>query len=177
MTKKSGAPDLLLLEGVVSNKIIDVIHMASERLTALGVRHVLIGAVAVNAYGRSRTTQDVDFLVGPEAFVENGPIVYHKLGLPLTINDVVIDYLTLDTFDAENELNNELDNPEVSEGVPIISGPALIYTKLVANRRRDKDDIIELMRLGISERSVRAYLKEHAPDAPELLERFDDLVG
>lgn len=167
-------PDLKLLDGVVAKRIIDVVHEASEKLTELGIRHIVIGAIAVNAYGRSRTTQDVDFLVGPEAFNKEGLIVSHKPGLPLSINGVLIDYLTLDTFEAEEELVHELNAPQRTEGVPIVSGPALIYMKLYANRRRDKDDVVELMRLGISERAVRSYLKEHAP---ELCERFDDLVG
>lgn len=177
MTKKFGSPDLTLLDGTVSKKIIEVIHTASEKLTEMGVRHILIGAVAVNAYGRARSTTDVDFLVGPEAFEKEGLLVSHKPGLPLEINGIGIDYLTLDTFEAEEELEEELDDPEVSEDVPIISGPALIYTKLVANRRRDKDDVIALMQLGISDRAVRTYLRENAPDSPELLERLEDLIG
>ncbi len=41
---------------------------SSLQLTCAGVRHVLIGALAVGAWGYPRASKDVDFLVGDEAF-------------------------------------------------------------------------------------------------------------
>lgn len=38
-------------------------------LANAGIRHALVGALGANAYrSRPRTTEDIDFLVGDEAF-------------------------------------------------------------------------------------------------------------
>ena len=45
------------------------VREVSAMLAAAGVRHALAGALAANAYRvRPRTTEDIDFLVGHEAF-------------------------------------------------------------------------------------------------------------
>src|SRR5688500_17073261 len=61
-------PDLSLLQDVVTLKVLDALKLASEALTKARVRHVVIGGLAVAANGYPRNTQDVDFLVGAEAF-------------------------------------------------------------------------------------------------------------
>jgi hypothetical protein len=62
-------PDLTLVEGVVSDKILRAAHAASSAYTKLGIRHALVGGLAVGAYGYARATKDVDFVVGDEAFI------------------------------------------------------------------------------------------------------------
>lgn len=174
MTKRILVPDLKLLDGIVAQRIIDAIHEASRRMTDLGVRHILIGGAAVGAYGHARATGDVDFLVGPEGFV--GTVIKSfKPGMPIaTASGVRIDLITADTYKHLEGTEVELDNPPRTQQVPIARAEALIYMKLISNRRKDKDDIVELIRLGISERSVREYLRGIAP---ELVDRFDDLVS
>src|ERR1051325_422937 len=45
------------------------VREVSKMLRAAGIRHALVGALAANAYrARPRTTEDIDFLVGDEAF-------------------------------------------------------------------------------------------------------------
>ena len=61
-------PDLRLLENVVAPRVLAAMRTASGALTSLGVRHALAGGLAVGAYGYPRNTQDVDLLVGDEAF-------------------------------------------------------------------------------------------------------------
>ena len=61
-------PDPSLLEGVVSPLVLDAMRAASNAMTALGVRHLVVGGLAVGANGYPRATSDVDFLVGDEAF-------------------------------------------------------------------------------------------------------------
>ena len=61
-------------------------RVASARLTELGVRHVLVGGLAVGAWGHARATKHVDFLVGEEAFEHHpGGLVTMKYGVPITI--------------------------------------------------------------------------------------------
>jgi hypothetical protein len=45
------------------------LSVASATLSELGVRHALVGGLAVGAWGYPRNTRDIDFLVGEEAFV------------------------------------------------------------------------------------------------------------
>ena len=64
-------PDPTLLEDVISKKVLDAMRVASDALTALGIRHVVVGGLAVGANGYPRATKDVDFLVGDEAFEQH----------------------------------------------------------------------------------------------------------
>jgi hypothetical protein len=46
--------------------------------------------------------------------------------------------------------------------------------KLVARRRKDQMDVIELLRAGVDEKQVRTYLQQYAAD---LIPLFDDLIN
>jgi hypothetical protein len=54
-------PDLSLLDDSVVPKVLDAMRAASKALTALGVRHVVVGGLAVGANGHPRATSDVVF--------------------------------------------------------------------------------------------------------------------
>jgi len=58
---------------------------ASRRLRQLGIRHALIGGIAVGAHGAPRNTTDVDFLVGLEAFEGSGLVLTHRSGVPVKV--------------------------------------------------------------------------------------------
>jgi hypothetical protein len=166
--KTTDVPDFQLLEGVVDPRILDAARAASKAMDAAGIRHALIGALAVGAYGYVRATKDVDFLVDEGAFVHHGGgIVTHKPGVPIEVNGVHVDVLTDAVVEAD------LDEPFVTRGVPIVAPEALIYLKLKAHRRRDKEDVIELLRAGLDEQRVRDFLEEVAP---ELLDLFLELA-
>jgi len=65
-------PDLTLLDGVVAPCILDAMRIASEHLTKVGIRHALVGGLAVGAHGHPRAIKDVEFLVGEEAVAHRG---------------------------------------------------------------------------------------------------------
>jgi hypothetical protein len=166
--KRVQVPDLRLLEGVVSPRILDAVHQASAALTKAKIRHALIGGLAVGAYGYVRATKDVDFLVGDEGFEQHGGgIVTFKPGVPITANGVIVDILSDETVE------DQVDEPIETEGVPIVDPEALVYLKLRAYRRRDKEDVVQLLRAGLDERPIRKYLEQVAPD---LVSRFDELT-
>jgi hypothetical protein len=75
-------PDPNLLVDVVSRKVLDAWKAASAALTRAGVRHVVIGGLAVGANGHPRATKVVDFLVGDEAF-------HHHAGGLVTMNPAI----------------------------------------------------------------------------------------
>ena len=85
-------PDPTLLDDVVNAKVIEAMRRASEAMKAIGVRHIVVGGLAVGANGYPRATGDVDFLVGDEAFEHHaGGVV--TLRVPIQVNGIAMDYL------------------------------------------------------------------------------------
>ena len=168
-TKRSEEPDLELLRGVVSTRILDALYKAASQYQALGVPYVAIGGIAVGAYGAPRATKDVDFLVGEEAFEHHGPLVSFRPGLPIASGGVAIDPVSI--APDEQFLLEAFEHPATSRGVPIIGLAPLIYLKLRARRHQDLADVTRLLESGIDERPVRRYLREHAPDLISVFER------
>jgi hypothetical protein len=88
-------PDVSLLDDTVAPRILDAMRVASARLTELGARHVLVGGLAVGAWGHARATKGVDFLVGEEAFEHQaGGLVTMKYGVPIQVGGVAVDLLS-----------------------------------------------------------------------------------
>jgi hypothetical protein len=89
------------------------------------------------------------------------------------VNGVPVDLLQADAADEDN-----LETMIESGGLPIVDFEVLVYLKLIAFRRRDKEDIIALLRNGLSETAIRRFLVKTKKDwsAPDLLDRFDELV-
>jgi hypothetical protein len=170
MPKRVRVPDLKLADETVAPKIIQAAHEASKWLTEHKVRHALIGGLAVAAYGYPRATKDVDFLVGEEAFVHHGTIVSYLPGFPLQAAGNV----SVDAF-SDDAVEDDLDELVETSGIPIVDPETLVYLKLKAFRRRDQEDVIELLRAGLidQEDSIREYLEDVAP---ELMKRFEELL-
>jgi hypothetical protein len=161
-------PDPSLLDDVVAAKVLDAMKSASLALTSLGVRHVVVGGLAVGANGHPRATKDVDFLVGDEAFEQHpGGFVTMKPGVPIQVNGVAIDLLSVQA--GEEHLATALDAPMGS----MIEAPQLVYLKLKSPRQKDRVDVIELVKAGIEVSACRAYLAKHAPALTAL---FEDAV-
>jgi hypothetical protein len=162
-------PDASLLDDAVAPKVLDAMHLASRALSALGIRHVVVGGLAVGANGYPRATKDVDFLVGDEAFEHHpGGFVTMKPGVPIQINGVAIDLLSVQA--GEEHLASAFEAPMGA----IIGAPQLVYLKLKATRQKDRADVIELIKAGLALEACRAYMAKHAP---ELVPMFDDLVA
>lgn len=151
-------PDPSLLDKVVAPEVIDAMKRASEALVRAGVRHVVVGGLAVGANGYPRATSDVDFLVGAEAFEHHpGGMVTLRAGVPFQMNGVAIDLLSPGA--SEPFLEETLRAPPGS----MISAPPLIYLKLKSPRHKDRTDVIELIKAGVDVDECRAYLAAHAP--------------
>ncbi len=157
-------PDPELLQGVVSGEVLDAMHAASSALTTVGIRHVVVGGLAVGANGFPRATKHVSFLVGDEAFENHaGGLVTLRAGVPFQVRGVAVDFIAAEP--AEGFLTAALD----AEPGSFIEGPALVYMKLKSPRHKDRTDVIELVKGGIDVDACRAYLTAHAPAlAPEL---------
>jgi hypothetical protein len=163
-------PDVSLLDDTVAPGILEAMRVASSRLTELGVRHVLVGGLAVGAWGHARATRDVDFLVGDEAFEHHpGGLVTMKYGVPIQVGGVAVDLLSASANHREDAIENA-----GTSGVPVAPLPVLIYLKLKSPRPKDLVDVMELIRLGIERDAVRADLVARSP---ELVEKWDRAVA
>lgn len=154
----------------VSPKVRDAAINTAAQLNHLGIRYALAGGLAVGAHGYIRATTDVDFLVGEEAFDHQGVLVAFKAGVPIEVDGIRIDYLSPASLGAQ--LEEVLDHPSMSEGLAIVPVEVLIYMKLVAKRRKDLVDVVELIKAGANVTLTRNYLKQYAAD---LLPLFDEL--
>ncbi|TMQ28250.1 MAG: hypothetical protein E6J90_00765 [Deltaproteobacteria bacterium] len=162
-------PDPDLLVDVVASRVLDAWHVASEALARAGVRHVVIGGLAVAASGYPRATKVVDFLVGDEAFNRHaGGLVTMNPAIPIEVNGVAIDYLS--PHPGEDHLGAALAAPPGS----FIDVARLIYLKLKASRLQDRADVASLVKSGIDVDVCRDYLVEHAPG---LVAALDKLVA
>ena len=161
-------PDPDLLVDVVAPRVLDAWRAASDALTRAGVRHVVIGGLAVGANGHPRATKDVDFLVGDEAFLQHaGGLVTMNPAIPIAVNGVAIDYLS--PRPDEGHLASALAAPPGT----FIDVARLVYMKLKASRMQDRADVVALIKTGQDVDACRAYLSSNAP---ALVAAFDDLV-
>jgi hypothetical protein len=156
----------------VAPRVRDAAVKTAAQLDHLGIRHALAGGLAVGAHGYVRATTDVDFLVGEEAFEHHGPLVTFKAGVPIEVDGIRIDYLSPVALGPQ--LEDVLDHPPTSEGLAVVPIEVLVYMKLVAKRRRDQLDIVELVKAGADLKRVRRYLEQYACD---LMPLFDELVN
>lgn len=160
-------PDLSLVEDIVAPRVVGAMRTTSRLLTELGVRHVVVGGLAVGANGYPRATKDVDFLVTDDAFLTKaGGIVMLAPGIPFQVDGVPIDYLVASEEDAH--LAAAL---EGSFGAAL-DAPRLVYMKLKANRLRDQLDVVELIKAGVDRDACRSYLQTHAQHLVELFDRY-----
>ena len=164
--------DLKEVFSFVAPRIRDAAIKSAAQLNDLGIRYALAGGLAVGAHGYIRATVDVDFLVGEEAFEHQGSVVAFKAGVPIEVDGVRIDYLS--PVSLGPQLEEVLDHPPMNEGLAIVPIEVLIYMKLVAKRRRDLVDVIELVKAGADVNRVRDYLGQYAND---LVPKFEELVN
>lgn len=159
---------------VLNPRVVRALRAGHEALDRLGVRHMLVGGLAVGVHGRVRATKDVDFLVGPEAFESVGVIVSFRPGVPLSAEGVPIDSI-LAPSEHEPVLNEALADPLVVDGVPVIRVEPLIYMKLVAGRRQDLADVASMLREGDVDVARTRSLLDRAD--PSLRARFEELLA
>ena len=160
----------------VSPKVREAAVKTAEQLNQLGIRHALAGRLAVGAHGYVRATAGVHFLVGEEAFDHHGAIVTFKAGVPIEVEGIRIDYLS--PVSLGSQLEAVLDNPPTSEGLAVVPVEVLIYMKLVAKRRQDQLDVVELVKAGADVKGVESYLEQYAADLrPLFAELVDEAIA
>jgi hypothetical protein len=172
LRERSPGPDLKPVAEVVSERVWRAMADASKSLSAMGVKHALVGGLAVGAHGWPRATRDVGFLVDDSAFVKTDTgLVILRAGVPVQAHGIAVD--TVSVRDDERHLVPAIEAAEISEGIPVISIEALIYLKLASPRSQDRQDVVQLTRAGADLDRVRRYLDANAP---KLREKFEAIV-
>jgi hypothetical protein len=177
--KAGDLPDLARVRGVVASEVLRAAAVASQALREAGVPHALAGGLAVGAHGYPRATEDVNFLVGEEAFLKHaGGLATLRVPI-IAVGDVRVDYVPIDEPKGEgDQLRQAVESPPVSEQVPIVPLTALVYMKLKAGRLKDITDLVELLKRGRVEPDVLdRYLAEHAPGLVRRWERAKALAA
>jgi hypothetical protein len=113
---------------------------ADVLLEEKGIAHVLIGGLAVNAYGYHYSTHDVDFLVRKDDVFDGEAIITHKPGVPHAVGGVAVDYLTIrDDYPeaVKAAMEDALCQADDSMYASVVSDGLLVWMKLNAGRTKD----------------------------------------
>jgi hypothetical protein len=147
------------------------VREVSKMLSEAGIRHALVGALAANAYrSRPRTTEDIDFLVGDEAFQKHaGGFVTMRVPV-IEFDGIEVDQVPL--TEALRVVEDGLTRVIFSEGVPIAPVDILVVMKLIAGRTQDLADVEAIIASGIDRDFLRAAVKSAIPDRTDMLERL-----
>ncbi|HUE87505.1 MAG TPA: hypothetical protein VMO26_15625 [Vicinamibacterales bacterium] len=147
------------------------VREVSRMLTEAGIRHALVGALAANAYRqRPRTTEDIDFLVGDEAF-EAHPGGFVTMRVPvIEFDGIEIDQVPL--TESLRPIENMLDSAPRSEGVPIAPLDAIVVMKLIAGRTQDLADVEAIVSAGADREVLTTAVGRAAPDRVDKLRQL-----
>ena len=147
------------------------VREVSKLLRDAGIRHALVGALGANAYrSRPRTTEDIAFLVGDEAFETHAP-GFVTMRVPVVEFDgIEVDQVPL--TEALRVVEDGLNGAPVSDGVPIASLDTIVVMKLLAGRTQDLADIEAIIGSGADRELLKAVVQRTIPDRAGTLERL-----
>lgn len=147
------------------------VREVSRMLAEAGIRHALVGALGANAYrSRPRTTEDIDFLVGDEAFERHaGGFVTMRVPV-VEFDGIDVDQVPL--TDVLRVVEDGLNHAPVSEGVPIASIDVIVIMKLLAGRTQDLADVEAMVASGADRDRLMAAVRTAVPDRADALQRL-----
>jgi hypothetical protein len=147
------------------------VRAVSKLVREAGIRHALVGTLGANAYrSRPRTTEDIDFLVGDEAF-ETHPEGFVTMRVPVVEFDgIEIDQVPL--TEPLRVIEDGLNRAPVSDGVPIASLDTIVVMKLIAGSTQDLADIEAIISSGADREVLRTAVGRTVPALADVLERL-----
>jgi hypothetical protein len=177
------------LRDVIAERILLAMRLASRRLSAKGVRHALVGALAAGTWGEPCATKDVDFLVGREWLQQKTSASAPRLADEVLFTLLEVERETgvgVDAFVVAasppgakpsllRAIDRALHRPIRSEGLPIAPVGIVVATKLLRAESQDEADVISLLRAGrLDQAKLRRFLRTHLE--ARLVARFDALA-
>lgn len=151
------------------------VREVSRMLTEAGIRHALVGALGANAYrSRPRTTEEIVFLVGDEAFERHaGGFVTMRVPV-VEFDGIDVDQVPLS--EALRVVEDGLDRAPRSDDVPIAPVETIVVMKLLAGRTQDLADVEAIVGSGADREHLREAVRERVPDRVHTLERLFENV-
>jgi hypothetical protein len=161
---------------MVPESVKSVAKQVSEHLKSKGIKHAIIGGIAVSAFSPPRTTEDVDFLI-PES--DSG--VVYEFGDPAPVSGIYLQGLTVEVeghnvdfmFLPDDLSENVLLSGNIIDGIPIIPQEVLIFLKLKVGRVKDIGDVVAMLKTGGDRDKFKKFLKKYSPD---MLEDFESII-
>lgn len=147
------------------------VREVSRMFADAGIRHALVGALGANAYrNRPRTTEDIDFLVGDEAFeTHSGGFVTMRVAV-VEFDGIDIDQVPLS--EALRVVEDGLNRAPISDGVPIAPVDTIVVMKLIAGRTQDLADVEAIIESGGDREFLKAAVQKAVPACVDTLERL-----
>jgi hypothetical protein len=162
---------------LLSPRVVRAIRAAHEAYARLGVRHALIGGLAVGVHGHPRATKDVEFLVAGEAFEASGSLVSFRAGIPVAAEGIPVDSILAPEAHAA-VLDEALAAAVPFDGIPVITAEHLVLMKLIAGRRQDLADVEAMLRAErVDVAGTRRLLDRAAPATSAAFEQLVAEVG
>jgi hypothetical protein len=162
------------LREVVSESFYAATSEVSELLRSAGVRHTVVGGVAVSCNGFGRTTRNIDMGVGKCAFEFRNKGLFIRPDLPVQYLGIPIHYIAPSSAFEQAMLEQYLVVPAPGD-VPILPIGPLVVMKLIAKRHKDLSDIVELVKRRINEiEYLRTFVADNLPSKKDA---FDALVA
>lgn len=166
---------------LLSEKMQRALFAALDAYEKTGVRFALVGGLAAGAYGTSRATRDIDFLVGDEAFVDpHAVLIQFAHPFPLSAYGVAIDAIPLPE-DAERHrlLDEALSHAQVDTStgrpIPVLAPLWLAYMKLAVGRSKDLHDVVQLLDArAVTVEELVALIPAHTPMGTPLQTVIDE---
>ncbi len=147
------------------------VREVSKLFTDAGIRHALAGALGANAYrNRPRTTEDIDFLVGDEAFERHSTGIVTMRVPVVEFDGINVDQVPL--TDALRIVEDGLARATISDGVPIAPVDTIVVMKLLAGRTQDLADIEAIAESGVDRDALRSAVARAITGGAEVLERL-----
>lgn len=147
------------------------VREVSRMFADAGIRHALVGALGANAYrNRPRTTEDIDFLVGAEAFETHaGGFVTMRVPV-VEFDGIDVDQVPL--TEALRVVEDGLNRAPISDGVPIAPLDTIVIMKLIAGRTQDLADVEAIIESGADRALLSASVQQAVPRCADTLERL-----
>lgn len=149
------------LTGCVPQTQIDGLRVVSEIFRKAGVKHVVVGGLAVGANGYLRNTNNIDFLVDNNAFIFRDKIEYIRNDLPIKYFGTRVNWVSL--APSEVPIFGKFLLLPASGQIPIMPIEPLIGMKLITARHKDRTDIIELIKVRSSLTSITEFVTANIP--------------
>ena len=133
----------------------------------MGVKHVVVGGLAVGANGYLRNTNNLDFMVDNSAFVFRDRVVYVRSDLPIKYFGTRVNWVSMSP--SEEPIFGKFLVLPTRDQVPIMPIEPLIGMKLIAARHKDRTDIIELIKVRSNLTSITEFVNTNIPHLLPLL--------